>query len=156
MSAGIGWLDTEFDPFPDARRSGGTEVDLSDFSLPGAPRWTWNARVDYRRALPARALEAFLSMELFGCSETRSNIEGVAGQTLGLPSFPYVVPSREVANLRLGRAAPRWRISVFVENVFDKIYHTSINDNFGLSGMGIRPHPRTLGLRVSYHFGTAP
>ena len=153
MNLGVGWLDSEFDSFPNARLPGGVVVDLGGQRLPSTPEWTWSTALDYRRPLGNADIDGFVRLEANGRSESRSNIEAIAAPLLGLPDFPYESPSFAVVNLRLGIDHDNWGLNGFVENLFEEEYYTSSNDNFGLSGMRVRPHPRVWGVRAKYRFG---
>jgi len=37
--------------------------------------------------------------------------------------------------------------------VFDEDYYTGAGDNFGLAGIRLKPHPRTIGLNLTFNFG---
>ncbi len=152
LQLGAGYIDSEFEDFKNAVLSGGAIVDVTGQRLPGAPEWTYNAALDYRRPLSNSDLEGFARAELFGRSESRSNIEAVAAPILGLPDFPYESPSFTVVNLRFGVETEQWGVDAFVENLFEEDYYTSSNDNFGISGMRVRPHPRVLGVRGRVNF----
>lgn len=152
LQFGAGYLDSEFDNFDNAVLSGNNVVDVSGERLPGAPEWTYNAALDYRQQLSWSDMEGYVRAELYGRSETRSNIEAVAAPVLGLPDFPYRSPGFTVVNLRFGVENEQWGVDAFAENLFEEDYFTSSNDNFGLSGMRVRPHPRILGVRGRVKF----
>jgi iron complex outermembrane receptor protein len=100
--------------------------------------------------------EGWVRLEAFGRTDTRSDLEAVAqlaDPSLGLPEFPYHVPGFSVANLRVGLDHENFSINGFVENLFEENYYTSTSENFGLSGMRVRPHPRTFGVRVRVRYG---
>ena len=53
-----------------------------------------------------------------------------------------------MSNLRGGFEWERISITLYVENVFDEEYYTGTQENFGLSGIRLRPHPRTYGATL--------
>jgi len=66
----------------------------------------------------------------------------------------YVVPSYDVVNLRAGyEYNDAWAVTLFVENLLGKKYYTGTQEDFGLSGFRLKPHPRIFGANISYSFG---
>jgi iron complex outermembrane receptor protein len=62
------------------------------------------------------------------------------------------VPEFDVVNFRAGVDWERVGLTVYVQNAFDEEYYTGTQENFGLSGIRLRPHPRTIGAQLSYKF----
>lgn len=156
VTAGAGLLETEFGNYKNARLAGGSVADLTGKDLPGAPEYTYNLAVDYTQDVSrftGNDAEGFVRLEVSGRSESRSSIEALAAPDLGLPDFPYENPSYTVINLRGGITSSTWGINAYVKNLFEEEYHTSSNDNFGGSGIRVRPHPRIVGVRISRKFG---
>jgi len=156
VTAGAGLLETEFGDFRNARLPGGSIVDVSGKDLPGAPEYTYNLAIDYTQDISQFIgidAEGFVRLELSGRSESRSSLEALVAPDLGLPDFPYENPSYTVINLRGGFTSDTWGINAYVKNLFEEEYHTSSNDNFGGSGIRVRPHPRIVGIRISRKFG---
>jgi len=40
----------------------------------------------------------------------------------------------------------------YIQNLSEEDYYTGTQENFGVSGMRLRPHPRAIGGSVSYKF----
>jgi len=57
-----------------------------------------------------------------------------------------------VFNLRAGFDWERVALTVYAENVSGEDYYTGTQENFGLSGIRLRPHPRTYGAQISFKF----
>jgi len=163
ITAGAGLLETEFGKYEDVRLSGGVTLDsdgnpldATGKDLPGAPEYTYNLAIDYTQDISqfiGTDAEGFVRLELSGRSESRSSVEALLAPDLGLPDFPYENPSYTVINLRGGFTSDTWGINAYVKNLFEEEYHTSSNDNFGGSGIRVRPHPRIVGIRISRKFG---
>ena len=90
--------------------------------------------------------EGWLRLEWMYRDETRSDLEAVAAPILGLPEFPYLVPSYDVWNLRAGIVFDNWEANAYVENLFEENYYTGTQENFGFSGIRVAPHPRIVGV----------
>jgi len=43
-------------------------------------------------------------------------------------------------------------VTAFVENATDEEYYTGTQENFGASGIRLRPHPMVMGASVNYRF----
>ena len=56
-------------------------------------------------------------------------------------------------NLRASYDLASFSAELYVDNLFDETYFTGTAENYGLSGIHLRPHPRVLGLQVGYKFG---
>lgn len=155
FQGGFGYLDSEFGSFADARIKGGFIVDFTGERLPATPEWTWNAALTYRRPV-LTGFDGWVRLEAFGRTESRSDLEAVAqlaDPSLGLPEFPYLVPGFSVVNLRVGVDHENFSLNAFVENLLEENYYTSTSENFGLSGMRVRPHPQTAGVRLRVKYG---
>ena len=163
-SLGLGYIDAEFDKFEDAILKGNTNsnphiVDVSGQPLIKTPEWSANSALDYAFALGD--YEAFFRAEWFYRDETVGDIEGVGsmvGRTVTndpftLPDFPYQIDSYSVFNLRFGLSNERFRVSAWVKNALDEDYYNGTSDNFGASGIRIRPHHREFGAKVTYMMG---
>lgn len=151
-SAGFGYLDSKFISFPDAVLAGGNSVDLSGFRLPKTPRYTFSTAIDYDRDI-TDDWNVYSRAELNFRSAAPGDLEGVASIPLGLPRFPYNPPAYAVVNLRLGFKSKQFDIGAYVENVFKEDYYTGTQDNFGLGGIRLRPHPRVFGVTGKVKFG---
>ena len=128
---------------------------MSSDKLPNAPKLTASAALDYFFTLGLN-LEAFVRGEWVYRDKTASNLEAVASLAgvLDLPDFPYQIDSYDVVNLRLGVEGSNFRVSAFVENLFDKDYYTGTGDGFGLAGIRIKTHPTVYGIQYTYSFGS--
>lgn len=171
ISAGIGILDTEITCSCRAVIKGGFDVDLDGIELPRSPELTSSLIAEYRR--PWGDGEGWARLEFIYRDEQTTDIEGATyKQTQGrftpngqLPGgtggfvpvntsgFPYVSPDYDLVNLRFGYI---WNenieVSGFIENLFDEEYYTGTQEDFGLSGFRLRPHPRIIGGSFSYSF----
>lgn len=163
LSGSLGLLDTEITSDTQAQITGGWVVDLQGHDLPKAPELTVSLAGDYRWTLANN--EAWLRLEYIHRGSQYSDIEGLTNQqTLGpspnsgvvreLPfgEFPYLAPSFDVVNLRAGYELENWGFNFYVQNLFEEKYYTGTQENFGFSGIRLRPHPRIIGGRVSYRF----
>ncbi|MEL7029439.1 MAG: TonB-dependent receptor, partial [Pseudomonadota bacterium] len=151
LSGAFGYVNSEFDDFPDAVLSGGAVVDVTGERLPRSPEITWSVVGDFTYPV-VDEFEGFVRVEAFGQSTSRADLEAVAAPILGLPEFPYRVPSFAVVNLRLGVESPAFVVNGYIQNLFEENYYTSTTENFGLSGMRIRPQPRIWGVRFTYRY----
>jgi iron complex outermembrane receptor protein len=144
--------------------------------LPRSPKWTLNAVGQYDFHVTENT-KSFVRLEWSYRSKTTSDIEALATQlqpldnatttALGLDTsfngtgsgngisipwprdpFPFVVPEFGVFNLRAGVEGDRWSIIAYVENLADNHYYTGTQENFGLGGIRIRPHPRIYGISL--------
>lgn len=152
-SFGGGYLNSEFDKFNNALIKGSsTPVDLSGESLPNTPELTLSGSLDYSFPVGGEGLEAFARAEWNYRDETASNLEAVASNAglLNLPKFPYQIESYNVVNLRAGLRGDRFRINAYIENLFDEQYYTGTGDGFGLSGIRVKPHSTTFGVKFTY------
>ena len=174
IGGSIGYLDTEIKDEPTCDPSlgfsgptciqltGGFEVTTVGLDMPKAPELTANAFAEYR--LPIGANAAWLRGEYIHRDSMYSDVEaltnkqtrGPSGQGLirvvGDDEFPYKVPAFDVANVRAGFDWERVSIIAYVENVFGEDYYTGTQENFGVSGIRLRPHPTTFGASLSVKF----
>jgi iron complex outermembrane recepter protein len=178
VGAGVGYLDTEIlenqscsnaaDPLcvnghTLTQITGGFNVDLKGLPIPNSPKLTANAYGEYRWPLGKNS--AWLRGEYVHRDSTYTDIEAAANQqTLGpspnqgltrvVPAdqFPYKVPSYDVLNLRGGFDWERVSLTLYVQNATDEKYYTGTYQKFGLSGIRLRPNPRTIGGNVIFRF----
>jgi iron complex outermembrane recepter protein len=176
LTAGVGYLDSTFTEFgPDDPYSfENMGFELKGERLPRAPEWTLNLSGQF--TLPTIGIaEPFVRLEWSYRSETTSDIEAIATQLRPLDnevtrargldtaidgtgsvngvavpwprdSFPFVVPSFDVVNLRAGIRGERWTLTAYAENLLDEQYYTGTQENFSLGGIRLRPHHRVLGI----------
>ena len=55
-------------------------------------------------------------------------------------------------NLRAGYDMENWSFSAYVQNLAEEDYYTGTGENFGVSGMRLRPTPRIIGGNIKYTF----
>ncbi len=147
IGGGVGYLDAKFDSFENAVSFGQT-YDLSGETLPRAPQWTANADAQYSFPVGSE-LQGFVRGEVSYRSATIPIYDGIVRE-----GFPWRTPSFNVWNLRAGISGDRFRISAYVENVFDEQYFTGIDPTFGFSGIQLHPSQRTYGVRFTVHTGS--
>ncbi len=141
VGGGVGYLNAEFDKFPDALIFG-QSYDLSGTRLPRAPKWTINADAQYDFPL-SNNRQAFIRAEANYRSETIPIFDSTVKD-----GFPWRTPDFSVWNLRAGVTSERYQVTGYVENVFDEQYFTGIDPTFGFAGVMIRPAQRTYGVRL--------
>ena len=164
IGGGIGLLDTEIQSATPVQITGGYVVNLLGLDLPKAPELTANLYGEYR--FPLGDNEAWVRLELIHRDGQYSDIEGLTNlqtrgpspnqglsRPVGPNEFPFLSPDYDVVNLRAGYEADTWSLSVFVQNLGDEEYYTGTQENFGVSGIRLRPHPRVIGASVSFNFG---
>ena len=145
--------------------TGGFNVDLKGLPIPNSPKLTASAYGEYRVPMGANSL--WVRGEYQHRDSQYSDIEGVTNQqTLGgspnskgaltrfVPAdqFPYKVPAWNVFNLRGGYDWGQLSLALYALNLADEHYYTGTYMKFGLSGMRLRPNPRTLGGNFTVHF----
>ena len=166
VTGGIGYVDSEIDCACTAELSGGFVVDLDGLDIPKAPeltaslaaeyRWIIADKVTYLRGELIHRDGQFSDIEALTWQQTRGRFTPNSGGTAFVPAsadgFPFRTPDYQVVNLRAGLFWHGWEFTAFVENVFDEDYYTGTQENFGLSGIRIRPHPTTFGTGLTYRF----
>ncbi|MSQ99615.1 MAG: hypothetical protein EXR85_10040 [Xanthomonadales bacterium] len=165
LTGNLGYLDSEITSNTDAVLTGGFLVHLQGLDLPKAPKYTLSLIPQYEWQVGDG--DAWVRLEYFARGSQYSDVEALTNlQTRGpnqqgvvreMPygQFPYKVPSFEVFNLRAGFSTGAWAFNAYVENLFEEHYFTGTQENFGVSGIRLRPHPRIIGFNVSYSFGGA-
>ncbi len=164
ISGALGLLDTEITSPTIGEITGGYQVNLEGLELPKSPEITANIAAEYR--WPVAAGEGWVRLEYIHRDGQYSDIEGLTNRQTRGPSpnqgltrpvgpdeFPYLSPDYDVVNLRAGYNADRWSVTVYAQNLFDEEYYTGTQENFGASGIRLRPHPRTIGVTLSYSLG---
>jgi iron complex outermembrane receptor protein len=66
--------------------------------------------------------------------------------------FPFDTQDYEVFNFYAGVDLENLSLSVYMKNLADEEYITGTGENFGLAGIRVKPHPRTIGATISYSF----
>lgn len=139
LGAGIGYLNAEFDGFPDAIVQGQV-TDLSGFDIPQAPEWTLNADGQY-------TFPVFQDWEGFGRFEWSYRDDSVPTiDALVQLGFPNVAESFQVWNFRVGAENANYLVEAFVRNAFDEEFFTK-NNGFGFAGIQVHPERRYYGVR---------
>ena len=146
----LGYMNAEFDKFEGANTNYGT-VDLSGKSLPKAPDWTVSAHGQYRFPVSG-PWEAYLRAEYSYTDETFNNVNNIAAVIAGLDPFPFLADSFDTLNLRAGIETDKYRLTVFVENVFDSDHFTSSYDFGFVNGAAVYPVYRMWGIQASVKF----
>ena len=144
VGAGVGYLDANFDSFPDALIFG-MNYDLSDTPLPRAPEWTANADAQYSFDM-RNDLQGFVRGEFSYRDEAIPLFDSTV-----VSGYPWRTPSFSVWNFRVGVIGEKYQVAAYVENAFDEEYFTGIDPTFGFSGVMIRPSQRIYGIRFMMH-----
>jgi iron complex outermembrane recepter protein len=152
---GLGYMKAEYDDYRNAVVEGATQlIDLSGKSLPDAPELTVNLFAQKSFAIAgwdgyARAEYSYVD------DKVTSNLVYVPPQLFPVPfdfSFPFLVPSFEVINMRVGLSRNNYSFVAYVKNLTDENYYTGTFDDLFASGVHVRTHPREVGARVSVAF----
>lgn len=163
LSGGLGYQETEITSDTTAEITGGFVVELQGLEIPKAPQFTANLVGEYRWYMDDS--DVWLRLELIHRDGQYSDVEGLtnrqtrgpspnSGITRAVPNgeFPYLSPDYNIANLRAGWSSEQWEVTFYIQNLTDKEYYTGTQENFGVSGIRLRPHPRVVGASVSYRF----
>jgi iron complex outermembrane receptor protein len=165
FSAALGYLDSEITSDTTAQLTGGINVNLKGLDIPKSPEFSASLSGEYR--WPMMTGEGWLRLEYIHRDGQYSDIEALTWEqhhkngtfTQGggfIPptgSFPYKTPDYDVLNLRAGFDWESWAFSFYVQNLTDDEYYTGTQENFGISGIRLKPHPRFFGGSISYSFG---
>lgn len=163
LQASLGYQDTEITSDSTAEITGGFVVALQGLPLPKAPELTASAALEYHMELAGN--DAWLRIEYVYRDGQYSDVEGLtnfqtrgaspnSGLTRAMPfgEFPYRSPDYNLVNLRFGYDLEDWQLNVFVQNLFEEDYYTGTQENFGASGIRLRPHPRVVGASIGWSF----
>ena len=165
LSAGLGYLDTEMSNNELVQITGGFNVDVDGLEIPKAPELTFNAALEYR--VPVNGREFWFQLEVISRDGQFSDVEsltyqqtdgaspnsGLARNSIGTyGDFPFRTPDYTVWNARIGVDADNWQVQAYFQNLNDEDYYTGTQENFGVSGFRLRPHPQVMGASVSYRF----
>ncbi|MDJ0928104.1 MAG: TonB-dependent receptor [Gammaproteobacteria bacterium] len=171
FTGGLGWIDTEITKNVDPETgldfveiTGGFRPSLTGLEIPKAPELTFNLAGELR--LPIAENELWFRLEYIHRDGQYSDIEGLTNlqtrgpspnqglvRVVGPGEFPYRSPDYDVVNIRAGFDMEQWQFSLFVQNAGDEEYYTGTQENFGLSGIRLRPHPLTIGGSVTFRYG---
>ena len=165
LSAAYGYLDTEMSNNELVQITGGFNVDVDGLVIPKAPKSTLNAAVEYR--VPMEGREVWFAIEMISRDGQFSDVEALTYLQTDGPSpnsglarrsiseygeYPFRTPDYTVWNVRMGIEAERWELQAYLQNIGDEDYYTGTQENFGVSGFRLRPHPQVMGASVSYRF----
>ena len=165
VTAGMGYIDSEITSNTTAEITGGFNVDLKGLELPKAPEFTFSATAEYR--FPVGNSEGWFLLEFIHRDGQFADIEaltyrqtdgpspnsGLARDSIGtFGDYPFRTPDYDLWNLRAGWDWESWSISGYVQNLTEEDYYTGTQENFGVSGMRLRPHPRTIGGKIAFRF----
>ncbi|MEL7448366.1 MAG: TonB-dependent receptor [Pseudomonadota bacterium] len=163
LGGALGLLDTEITSASTAEITGGFVVDLQGRPLPKAPELTWNVFGEYRWSMPGG--DYWVRAEAIHRDGQYSDVEGLtvlqtqgpspnAGVVRNLPygEFPFRSPDYNLVNLRAGLDRERFSIGVYAENLLDEEYYTGTQENFGASGIRLKPNPRVVGASLQVRF----
>jgi iron complex outermembrane receptor protein len=177
LGASLGYLDTEItdEPLCDIPNggpggratciqiTGGFAVSAVGLDMPKAPRHTTTAFGEYR--MPFGESSGWIRAEATHRSSQYSDLEALTNlqtrgpspnqglvRVVGPNEFPYKVPAFDVVNLRFGFDWQKTALTFYAQNLLDEKYYTGTQENFGLSGIRLRPHPRTYGANVTFKF----
>ena len=159
IGGGVGFTDATFGDFAGiARPQGIGPVDLTGEQIPGAAEWTANFYGEQR--FPIMGYEGYIRVEYFYRDDVVPNLDGYFYRitdpaVLGFiqndgNTYPFVVPSYDVVNLRAGVQAGNWRLIAYADNVLEEDYFTGARYGFRLNGVNVRPHPRQVGVKLTY------
>lgn len=156
VGGSFGILDTEITSDTQVEITGGALVDLKGLDLPKAPDNTLSLFAEFR--YPMGGNEWWARAEFISRDGQYSDIEGLTNlqtrnfREVGPNEFPYLSPSYDLLNLRAGVEWERVGVTVYVQNATDEEYFTGTQENFGISGIRLRPHPRVIGGSVNFKF----
>ncbi|NJO13504.1 MAG: TonB-dependent receptor [Gammaproteobacteria bacterium] len=126
--------------------------DLSGKRLPNAPQWSFNLNTQYDIPLGRSALGAFVTAGYRWQSDVVFNL---------LQDPDSRQPAYGIANLGVGLRTERWKLTGFVNNVFDKAYALTmgrdVHINLPPGGNAVNWKPgrdsaRYYGVRASISF----
>lgn len=150
LTAGLGWLDSEFIDFPDAPivtpipGGGGNTITPGDFSgrdLPSAPEWTASLGLLYTQDTPIGELQ-------FAANASYMD------EFLWAPGSEFTEPDKFLLNgsIQLTTLDERFDIRLWARNITDQEY--AVYGNSGQLGNLYTPAPpRTFGVTLGMHFG---
>ncbi len=165
FSAAVGYNNTEITSDTTTEITGGFLVDLGGLDLPRAPKWTYNASMEYRS--PIANGDGWIQLEFVHRDGQFADIEALTYKQTDGPSpnqglarnsiaahgdYPFRTPDYDVWNLRAGFDMEHWGFSAYLQNLGQEDYYTGTGENFGASGFRLRPTPRIIGGNISYRF----
>ena len=115
--------------------------------IPAVPKTSFAAGLDYSRSLAAN-LQGFLNLHY---RYVGSSFNGFASSTGVSAAIADKQPSYQLVNARFGIEHPRYRLTLFANNLFDKTAVLYFNRLVGDVRVNAEP-PRTLGLQLRVMF----
>jgi iron complex outermembrane receptor protein len=157
---GLDYLDATIISYPDgqcyytqtaAQGCVGSVWNLAGKTLPNAPKWKGNIGVQYIHDIPNTGFSGSLSVS--------AKYQSLVNYSLS-PDPLTVQPGYATANIDFGiqpLAGARYKVDVFVNNVFDTHYYNGMTDFSAFSaantfGFVPRDFRRYVGARVAYSF----
>ena len=156
LGGSFGFLESEIESDTVVEITGGAMVRLQGLELPKAPGKTMSLFAELRHGFGNA--DGWLRAEYINRDGQYSDVEGLTNQQtlsfreVGPSEFPYLSPAYVVMNFRAGFDWERLGVVAYVQNAFDEEYYTGTQENFGISGIRLRPHPRTTGIAVNFNF----
>ncbi|MEP7245124.1 MAG: TonB-dependent receptor [Gammaproteobacteria bacterium] len=145
ISAQLGLMEAKYDSYP-AALIDGLVLDLSGKRLVDAPKETAGVQAQYTRPL-TRAYEGFVRAEWNYRGEVLSN-----PYVYRYFEYPFIAPSYQVTNLRVGFENDHLRVVAYAENLFKEEYFSNSYEKAFYSGVQIEPSTRTFGVGINYKF----
>jgi iron complex outermembrane receptor protein len=165
LTSAVGYMNTEITSNTVAEITGGFNVELNGLDLAKAPEWTYNTALKY--SLPLGNNEAWVQLEYIHRDGQFGDIEALTYKQTDGPSpnqglsrnsiaefgdYPFKTPDYDVWNLRAGYDMEHWSFTAYVQNLGEEDYYTGTGENFGVTGMRLRPTPRIFGGNIKYRF----
>jgi iron complex outermembrane receptor protein len=145
LEAHIGYTEAVYDHYPTALVDGAI-VNANGKPLVDAPKWTMGSTASYER--PAfNDYDGFAQLEWNYRSSMLSST-----YALRYNYFPFISPSYNNFNLRLGVESNRFRIVAYAENLFDANYFQNAFEKAFYSGVQVDPSYRRFGISTYYKF----
>ncbi len=164
MDFGAAYLDAHISSYPDGQcyytqtaaqgcitGPTGAFWNLAGKGLPNAPKWKGNVDFQYMHDLPGTGFDATLTGSVRYQSKVNYELS---------PDPLTIQPGFAILNLNLGvqpSDSPRYKLAVFVNNVFDTHYYNGMTDYTAFTaanafGFVPRDFRRYAGVRASYSF----
>ncbi len=143
LDMGYGYLEAEFDEFPNAIDTDGNLFDASSNKLPLAPENTFTAGLEYER--PIMSGNGYARVDYSFVDEQFGSVDNSPSRAMD---------SYQLWNVRIGYDDDRWGVQAFVENLADEEYSSAI-ENLETYYTGFQRtvgRPRWAGVQVDYKF----
>ena len=138
--AGMGVTESKFDEFTatewNEAKTALVERDYQDNYLPYAPKYTYNAGIQYRSPTGI-----FCRADFLGAGKYYGDAANTSSQS-----------DYQTVNLRLGYETESVDIYLWVENLFDEEYLTYVSPFNSSSDVGLDGAPRIAGITLAYRF----